>query len=58
MVVLIVELAFSFQLPYEDMTPFQAAGAIVQKVSEFNTQVIVLCHKKITVAHLAVIILL
>jgi hypothetical protein len=31
-VLLIAELAFSFQLPYEDMTPFQAAVAIVQKV--------------------------
>jgi hypothetical protein len=30
---LIAELAFSFQLPYEDMTPFLAAVAIVQKVS-------------------------
>jgi len=32
-VLLIVELAFSFQLPYEDMTPLQAAVAVVQKVS-------------------------
>jgi hypothetical protein len=32
-VLLIAELAFSFQLPYEDMTPFQATVVVVQKVS-------------------------
>lgn len=46
MVLLIVELPFLFQLPYEVTIPLQAAVAGIQKVWQFNTQVTVVCRKK------------